>query len=68
MSADQLLTSTDVAAMLRCSARTVLRMAEDGRLPVVQKFPGQRGANLFHRKDIERYLRDRDREPNGNAA
>lgn len=42
-----LLTTTDVAAQLGVSVRTIHRMAKAGTLPYVVKVPGETGAYLF---------------------
>jgi excisionase family DNA binding protein len=51
------LTSSEAAEILGVSVATVNRMAADGRLALVHKFPGIRGPNLFERADVLR-LRD----------
>ena len=58
MQTDDLLTSSDVARLLQISVPTVNRWAAAGRLPVVQKLPGIRGAYLFRRVDVERLAKD----------
>lgn len=50
-----LLTSAQVAAILGKSIRTVHRMANDGTLPTALRLPGQTGAVLFTRADVEAY-------------
>lgn len=42
-----MLTSPQCGALLGKSAKTVIRMAERGDLPFVQKLPGPNGAYLF---------------------
>src|SRR5258708_27561532 len=64
------LTSADVAAILRRTERTVVRLAAAGELPYIFKGNGQRGAYLFHPHVVEMYARhprdrrfQRDRKP-----
>lgn len=68
---DELIAATEAASILGKSARTVSRLAEAGRLPVIQKLPGVNGAYLFRRGDVEA-LRDARAaaadEPNGAVA
>lgn len=47
-----LLTSTQAASLLHCSAKTVTRMALSGSLPVAHRMTGPKGAFLFHRADV----------------
>lgn len=47
VSTSALLTTTEVAGILRVSAKTVTRWADSGRLTFAQKLPGERGAYLF---------------------
>jgi excisionase family DNA binding protein len=54
---DEPLTSTEAAEILGVSVATVNRMATDGRLALVHKFPGLRGPNLFERANVL-HLRD----------
>jgi excisionase family DNA binding protein len=49
---EPLLTSTQAAAILRCSSKTVTRMALAGTLPVAHRLPGTQGAFLFRRSDV----------------
>lgn len=51
---DELLTATQVGALANRSSRTVIRMAEDGEIPVSAKLPGPNGAHLFRRADAEK--------------
>ena len=44
----------DVARLLKRSTATINRAAQSGRLPVLAKAPGPRGAYLFDRAAIER--------------
>lgn len=48
-----LLTSKEAAAILNRSAKTVIRMAIAGTLPVAHRLPGTQGAFLFRRADVE---------------
>lgn len=50
--AEPLLTSTQAAAILQCSSKTVTRMAIAGTLPVAHRLPGTQGAFLFRRADV----------------
>lgn len=54
MDTDQeaLLTSTQAAAILHCSAKTVTRMALNGTLAVAHRLPGAKGSFLFRRADV----------------
>lgn len=54
MTEPELLTTAQAAVRLRCSPRTVTRMAEDGRLTPAMKLPGETGAYLFEPAEIER--------------
>jgi predicted DNA-binding transcriptional regulator AlpA len=53
MDTEPLLTSTQVGALIGCSAKTVIRMAETNRLPIAHRLPGRKGAYLFRLTDIE---------------
>src|SRR5260221_14054282 len=53
------LTSADVAAILRRTERTVVRLAAAGELPYIFKGNGQRGAYLFDPHVVEMYARHR---------
>lgn len=50
--ADDLLATSEVSALLRVSIQTVNRMANDGRLKVAKKLPGERGARLYAKEDV----------------
>lgn len=54
-----MLTSFQVAVRLKCSTRTVHRMAANGELEPAQKLPGPNGAFLFAESDVERLERQR---------
>lgn len=53
---DELLTATQSGQILNRSYRTVLRLAESGKLPIAMKLPGINGAHLFRRADVEALL------------
>lgn len=53
MSNLDLVTTAEVAALLRVHVRTVHRMIETGKLTPTAKAPGLRGAYLFSREDAE---------------
>lgn len=50
---DELLTATQVGAIISRSGRTAIRMAEAGEIPIAAKLPGPNGAYLFRRADAE---------------
>jgi len=50
---DELLTATQVGNLIGRSGRTVIRMAEAGKLAVAAKLPGINGAHLFRRSDVD---------------
>ena len=52
-SSPDLVATAEAAEILTCSGRTVLRLVESGRLAPAVKIPGQTGAYLFHRSDVE---------------
>ena len=47
------LTTAQVAKRLKCSLKTVQRMAADGRLNPKDKWPGQTGGYLFDEIEVE---------------
>ena len=51
--ADELLTATQVGSLIGRSGRTVVRMAEAGKLAIAAKLPGPSGAYLFRRSDVD---------------
>lgn len=51
---DELVSTSEAAAILGVDTRTVHRMVHDGRLPTQTKFAGLRGAYVFSRVDVER--------------
>ena len=53
---DELLTATQVGAMINRSSRTVIRIAEAGDIPIATKLPGPNGAHLFRRDDAEKLV------------
>lgn len=53
MEQGRVLTTSQVAATLRVSLRTVYRMLDDGRLEAAGRLPGDRGAFLFRQSDVE---------------
>lgn len=55
----ELLTSTQVGALLGKSGRTVIRMGESGKLPIYGKLPGPNGAYLFSKSDVDKLLAQR---------
>jgi len=57
-----LVTTTEAAEALGVSAKTITRMAEDGRLTPQQRLPGVRGTYLFERAVIDRAVAGRARE------
>lgn len=52
-----LIGTADAAKILGVSERTAKRLASSGRLPAAVKMPGETGAYLFRRSDVER-MRD----------
>ena len=50
---DELLTATQVGNLIGRSGRTVIRMAEAGKLDVAAKLPGPNGAHLFRKTDVD---------------
>ncbi len=53
MAENNLLSTRQVAERLRVSARTVSRMAEDGRLEVALRVPGYGGTRLFSPEAVD---------------
>jgi predicted DNA-binding transcriptional regulator AlpA len=62
------LLARQVAALLGCSVWTVHNMANDGRLKPIGKLPGDRGAYLFDRADVEAFAASRSAAVGGDAA
>lgn len=60
MTESDLITSAQAAVILRCTPRTIARMAGNGRLTPVLKFPGWRGGYLFARADVEQAALEQD--------
>lgn len=52
-STDDLLSTSQVAALNGVDVATVNRWAKSGKLKVAVKAPGAKGANLFRRSDVE---------------
>lgn len=65
---DELLTSTQAGQILGKSGRTVVRMADKGDIKPAGKLPGDNGAYLFKRADVERLAARRARERAKAAA
>jgi hypothetical protein len=55
--ADELLTSTQVGSLIGRSGRTVIRMAEAGKIAVAVKLPGPNGAHLFRKADVDAFIK-----------
>lgn len=53
MARNDLIGTDEAAQLLGVSRPTVKRMAKAGTLTVAIKMPGQTGAYLFHRGDVE---------------
>ncbi|MCW2754639.1 MAG: hypothetical protein JWQ32_2050 [Marmoricola sp.] len=53
MSNLEIITTAEAAEILRVSVKTVHRWAGEGRLAVVTKAPGLRGARFFLRSQVE---------------
>ena len=53
------MTSSEVAARLGCSQRTVARMAERGQLTPTEALPGKGGIRLFDPADVDRMANER---------
>lgn len=49
----ELVGTAEAAQILDCSIWTVRRLRLAGRLVPAQKMPGETGAFLFHRSDVE---------------
>lgn len=54
MPATDLLTADQAAAVIGVNRRTITKWAESGRLPESLRLPGDTGARLFARMDVER--------------
>jgi len=50
---DDLVTSSEAAAIIGRTSRTITRMALAGSLPVAHRLPGPNGALLFRRSDVD---------------
>lgn len=55
----EILTTTEAAQLLSCSARTVQRMIDAGELTLVRQLPGPNGAFIISRAEVERVLAER---------
>lgn len=55
----QIITSAEVARILKCSQSTVNRLAFAGELPTVGEVEGRTGPRLFDRTAIERIAAER---------
>jgi hypothetical protein len=53
----ELLTATQVGNLIGRSGRTVIRMAEAGKLAIAAKLPGPNGAHLFRKIDVDALIR-----------
>ena len=62
-----LLTTSQVARLLRRNVRTVHRMAQAGRLPAT-RVPGYKGPLLFDPEDVERLRDELAAEANSSAG
>lgn len=51
-----LLKTADVAKLAKVDVATVNRWAKSGRLPVAVQVPGETGARLFRRSDVDHVL------------
>lgn len=52
---DDLLTTAEVANLLKRPIATVNRWAAEGKLPIFHRNPGRTGANIYRREDVERF-------------
>lgn len=57
-----LIGTQEAAEILGTSPRTVKRFAADGTLPHKQKMPGDTGAYLFARREVERLAAKRAKD------
>lgn len=53
---DDLMTTAEVAVLTGKTVATVNRWAVGGHLPVAKQLPGDTGARLFNRSDVEALL------------
>jgi len=58
MTEPDLLTAAQTAVLLGCTQRTVARMVEADRITPAMKFPGETGAFLFGRAEVERVRKE----------
>jgi phage terminase Nu1 subunit (DNA packaging protein) len=59
---NDLLSTNDLAKLADVTVPTVTRWVAEGRVTPVYKGKGLRGAFLFHRHEVERFLGARERE------
>jgi len=59
MSNDDLLNSTQAAAILHVDRATFNRWVTRGDVPVEVQYPGYKGGRLFRRFDVERVAKDK---------
>lgn len=59
MSQSELLGVSEAAELVGVSIATIKRAAVAGHLPIAHKMPGQTGAYLFHRADVEALAKGR---------
>lgn len=57
------MTAKEAAALLGVHLATVARLAKCGDLREMKKFPGIRGARLFHRDEVARVAAERNLAP-----
>lgn len=57
MAKSVLLTTAQVAERAGVSARTIMRWAEAGHLPIAQRLPGKTGSLLFSEAAVAAFLR-----------
>lgn len=59
---NDLIGTAEASRILGRTPRTIQRMVAAGVLTPVTTLPGQTGAHLFHREDVERVKAERDVE------
>ncbi len=57
----ELLGVNEAAKIVGVSDRTIKRLAKSGVLPHAHKMPGQTGAYLFRRRDVEKLAKSKGR-------
>lgn len=55
---DDLIPTAEVARLVHKTVATVNRWANEGKLPPAVVMPGETGARLFRRSDVEAFLAD----------